>query len=481
MSNSLRLGLGNTIGQDTVIFYGSISTRDAFGRITDLIAVWAKKEHSLNQKLTGDLRVLAQGLLEFASPTDKAGIGHLELAVENQQIFINVRFENFIVVEDDEIEKKLAQYWLNSEESSLIKRILYPQDRVEVRFLKRLNLLEWRIIRSIELESINLETVSFQVFSVSEESLTTEHKNFVEMGDVHYGDWISAVYQNDHEKNKSGEFFDNGESLQGEEEWVRVVSDHDQKVVDDSISVIKAQSVNIELEDIEVIDGQKKSSFISEVEILNEKIKQYRKLLKQKEKQNQKIGIEITTLQKKLSELMRASQGYDGKTIQQFRDKALQMFEMAKGLQLEKQSLEKEIVELKNSIITKVTPEEVEAVTAVAEGKLPDESPGLLIQIEELSKKAERLARALEAEKGKVKGLLDRTLIAEKEAQSSTPLIAELEKKVENTLKMAQQHKKETEHVKQKLVQSEAEKNKIKNDLLKVQAQVQTLMKRQAS
>ena len=102
-------------------------------------------------------------------------------------------------------------------------------------------------------------------------------------------------------------------------------------------------------------------------------------------------------------------------------------------------------------------------------------------QVEELTKKLERNQRALETEKSKVKALSERVIVAEKEAQSSGPLIEDLESKIEFTLKTVQQHKKETEQVKQKLVQSDAEKNRIKNDLVKAQAQIQTLMKRQAS
>ena len=292
------------------------------------------------------------------------------------------------------------------------------------------------------------------------------------MGDVHYEDWISAVYKNDHEKNKSGDLFINGESVQGEEEWVRVVSEHEQKVIDQTVAIFKTQTAGAEVDELKVIEGQNNSEFISEVDLLNEKIKQYQNLLRQKEKQNQKAGMDIATLQKKLVDVSKAAQASDGKQIQQFRDKALQMYEMVKTLQQEKQALEKTVVEFRsNSAVTSVT----------AIGKAPNESPGLLLQIDELVKKSDRLTRALEAEKLKVKGLLERALTAEKEAQSSTPLIDELEKKVETTLKMAQQHKKETDQVKQKLIQSDAEKNKIKNDLLKVQAQVQTLMKRQAS
>ncbi len=478
MSNSLKLGLGNTVADKTVIFHGGITTRDSFGRVTDLVVVWTKKEHNLNQKLSGDLRVLVQGLLEFGFPPNKSSVGHLEMAIEEQNIYVGLRFENFIVEEGDDIEKKLAQYWLNSEESSLIKRILYPQDRVEVRFLKELNLLEWRIIRSLSLESLNLDAVSFQVFSEIEDGLMSDHDQFVEMGDVHYDDWISEVYQNSHEKNKSGELFQDGESVQGEAEWARVVSEHDQKVIDETVKVFKAQAEASDNDEVVFKSEQStsgaavetvKGKMVSEVDLLNEKIKQYEKLLKQKEKQNQKMGMEIVSLQEKVSNVIKVSQNTDVKQVQLFRDKAMQMFEMVKALQVDKQALEKTIFEMKRG------------GGSAGIGAKASSDPGLILQVEELSKKSERLTRALEAEKQKVKGLLDRAMLAEKEVQGSTSATGELERKAENALKLVQVSKKETEVVKQKLMQSEAEKNKIKNDLIKAQAQIQTLMKRQAS
>ena len=102
-------------------------------------------------------------------------------------------------------------------------------------------------------------------------------------------------------------------------------------------------------------------------------------------------------------------------------------------------------------------------------------------QIEDLVKKIDVYQRALAEEKAKAISINERLNVAEKEAQAAGPIIEDLEARVEHTLKVAQQHKKETEQVKQKLVQSDAEKNKIKNELVKAQAQIQTLMKRQAS
>jgi len=467
MSASLQLGLGNTVEKGTVVFHGGITSRDSFGRITDLVVVWMRKEHELSQKLSGDLRVLIQGLLEFGFPKSKSTNGHLELAIEKQQVYVGLRFNNFIIDEGDDIEKKLAKYWLNSDESSLIKKLLYSQDRVEVRYLKRANLLEWRIIRAIGQETINPEMASFQVFSDIEESFKTEHDQYVEMGDIPYEEWVAEVYKNKHEKNKSGEFFQNGESVQNEDEWARVAFERDKKTVDDSVKVFAAQADSGHETDVKFSGSG--TADANEVAMLNEKIKQYEKMLKQKEKQQQKTEMQVVALQEKVNNVIKIAQSGDTKQVQLFRDKAMQMFEMVKILKLEKQQLEKIIFDYKRG----VSPGGV--------AKPVDESPGMAIQMEELSKKAERFSRALEAEKQKVKMLSERAVAAEKEAQGASPLIDDLERKVETALKMTQQHKKETELVKQKLIQSEAEKNKITNDLLKAQAQIQTMMKRQAS
>lgn len=96
-------------------------------------------------------------------------------------------------------------------------------------------------------------------------------------------------------------------------------------------------------------------------------------------------------------------------------------------------------------------------------------------------KKSERLQRAMDAEKVKVKQLSERVIVAEREASSAGPMVQDLERKVEQALKLVQQSKKETDAIKQKLVQAEAEKNKIQNELRSAQAQIQTLMKRQAA
>jgi DNA repair exonuclease SbcCD ATPase subunit len=139
-------------------------------------------------------------------------------------------------------------------------------------------------------------------------------------------------------------------------------------------------------------------------------------------------------------------------------------------------------------MLKKVKEEKAELEKLINDSRRKDNSEGFegpfnqnLKALDESVKKSERLQRAFDAEKVKLKTLSERVMIAEKEAQAAGPIIEDLESKVEHTLKTVQQHKKETEQVKQKLVQSDAEKNRIKNDLIKANAQIQTLMKRQAS
>jgi len=464
MSETSKLGIGNAVSQETVVFHGGITARDSFGRVTDLVVVWIRKEHQLNQNIASDLRVLVQGLLEFGFPQSKSTNGHLELAIENQRAYLGLRFNNFIIDEGDDVEKKLAKYWLNAEGASLIKKLLYPQDCVEVRFLKKANLIEWRIIRAMNPEAVSPDQKSFKVISDVEENFETKHQQFLEMGDIPYEEWVAEVYNNKHEKSKAGDLFKNGESVQNEDEWSRAAFDRDIKVIDDSVMVFAAQK--LKNEDGEIVFEP--SSPEGQMVLLKERVHQHELMLKQKERLHQKSAMEMTALREKLDNVIKAQQAGDTKQIQLFRDKAMQMFEMVKVVKAEKQQLEKTIFELKRN-----------GVSGAA--KTLDETPGMTIQLEDMTKKVDRFSRALEAEKQKVKVLSERVIAAEKEAQGASPVIDDLERKIENSLRMVQQYKKEVETVKQKVIQSESEKNKIKNDLIKAQAQIQTLMKRQAS
>jgi hypothetical protein len=151
-----------------------------------------------------------------------------------------------------------------------------------------------------------------------------------------------------------------------------------------------------------------------------------------------------------------------------FREKALQMYSKLKELSLANEALERKIFLLRN----RRGDEELESQV--------DQSFGLGRAQEDADKRIERLQRALDSEKAKVKGLLDRALAAEKEAQSVAPVVSDLEARLEFVTKTSLQHKKDVEMMKQKLVQAEGEKNKVQNELIAAKAQNETLKKRAA-
>ena len=474
MKNHLRIGLGNTTDKDTVVFHGGITTRDSFGRITDLAIAWCKDIHKINHKSAGEIRVLLQALLEFGFPERNSSTGHLEVAVEAGKMMIALRFQNCIVDTDENSEKELVQYWLNSEETALIKKILHHHDMVEVRFSKELNLIELRIVRQLIEGDMNPHAQTFSVMCDNEKTLPVEHSSYVDMGDLDYEEWISEVYRNP-KTGKSGELYRDGESLQREQEWPRLVVERDQRTVENEIKRFESAKNDLISKQELVVPGladnkSLQKTIITDDERLKEQAKQYELLLIKKEKVNQKQLNDLKVLREKIEAASSNVQAGDAKVAQVFRDKALQMYELVKSLQSDKQKLEKTIFDLKR-----------ELVSNSSEEKGVVESNPVPLVVEELNKKVERLSRALEAEKEKVKKLSDRVTVAEKEAQGATPLIEDLESKIETALKSSQQYKKETEAVKQKLVQADAEKNKIKNELIKVQAEIQTLKKRHAS
>ena len=182
MSSSLRIGLGNTVDKKTPVFHGGIASRDSFGRISDLATVWLKATHQMPAKHAGDLRVLIQALMEFGFPERNPATGHLELAMESDRLYVALRFANFIVDAEDDPEKSLVQYWLKSDESALLKRILHHQDLVEVRFLRSINLIEWRIVRNMNESMIDFDAQTFRVLIDSGHGLSTLHESFVKNG-----------------------------------------------------------------------------------------------------------------------------------------------------------------------------------------------------------------------------------------------------------------------------------------------------------
>jgi len=493
MSNFRRIGLGNTLKRHTVVFHGGIVGRDSFGRITDQVSVWFKAHHQIQPKMTGDIRVLMQAMMEFGFSEKNSSNGHIEVAVENDVAYVALRFQNFIVEPGDVAEKTLAQYWLNSAETALIKRILYPQDVVEIRFSSEINLVELRIVRPFSVDSVSHDQQSFRVIADADKELKADHQEYFEMGDFNQSEWVAEIYKNPKTKPKTGEMYSSGKAVQAEEEWSRVVVDRQIQQIEDDLKRIntgKKELLNTEKVMFKGHQGEVDLTEINEssFEWMNEKNKRFERLIREKEAIIQKQNSASPDREKDLALIAAAQNGGeqkatvvsggaqgDAKNAMAFREKALQMFEMAKKLQTEKQELEKQIADLKKPST------ELSESASVESSDVTVVSSGVNQQADELFKKVDRLSRALEAEKSKVKTLVDRVTVAEKEAQSASPMIEDLEGKVEVALKNAQQYKKETENVKQKLVQSEAEKNKIKNELLKAEAQIQTLMKRHAS
>ncbi len=535
------LGLGNSLDKDTEILHSSVVGTKSFGRIGDLISAWVEKNHAVSIKQSGDLRVLVQSLFQFAYPKEKPELGNIEFSVEDKKIFVAIRFPNETFKENaTDFEKMLSQYWVNSDDCLMLKKILYSQDHVEVRLNQKLNLIEWRICRYLVPAEASPDESQFLALVDESDDITSEHGQYTEFGDLPYEKLLQEVYSSSKDKSGSGEFFQNGTSVQEEDESVRVKSEREFQDIDalvrasvnnsseeelrriratketvngDPLVTISAQPQQVAVEKTKIFTGSKEdekhievvsSQFMDQISdqfraeqvelkdslkdairnckkkeleadkqvtFLAYKMKKLEALLRQKELANVKAQKENKVLNEKLAQHKPAQKDNQAKV---FKDKALQMYTLLKQSKDENAVLEKELEELK----TKERSESV--IKDHGLSKAAETNAGNL-QIEELSKKLERTNRALEAEKIKVKTLSERVTVAEKEAQGAGPMIEDLESKVEHTLKLAQQHKKETEQVKQKVVQSEAEKNKIKNELTKAQAQIQTLMKRQAA
>ena len=196
-------------------------------------------------------------------------------------------------------------------------------------------------------------------------------------------------------------------------------------------------------------------------------------LLKRKELMQARSSNQVKILSDKLTAVQKKTAA-DASMAKAFREKALQMQAMLVKVKEENSALEKKMLEQKGR--EKSEEQAVENSVGVTR-------PGMVgqVQLEEATKKAERLQRALETEKAKVKQLSERVIAAEKESSSSGPLVQDLERKVEHSSKLAQNFKKEAETLKQKLVQSDAEKNKLRNEIRTLQAEMQTQLKRQAS
>jgi hypothetical protein len=462
------------------------------------------------------------------------------MAVFAGQVVVAVRAPCGLEIDAANAEKTFTQFWLNSVETRLIRKAILPEDRIEVRYQEKTELMEWRVVRAlVPVESIEVEE-SFRVFVDPRDEVGQESGSYTDMGDLPYQSWLEDVYRNGKKESGTGSILVEGDETQAEhelakitirqelnqieeQEEIRLKADRSQATGSNDVIRIKGDSSpslgqektlvsggnqpNDETV-LQVVPGQgevdqdpvfegtldevmkrlKKSenqevALIQKLEMLKHEerkktaeLKEFKKkmqhtfsLLEKKEISLYKKENEVKNLKKDLEAGKRSKAEQDGPNP--FREKALQMFEKLKEVREANAALEKTIFQLRNRSPEAAAEPEAMINEAFTSGRASEDG----------DKKFERVNKLYEAEKMKTKTLLDRALAAEKEAQSSTPLINDLEAKIEHTLKTAAQYKKEIDNVKLKLVQSDAEKNKIKNELLKAQAEIKTLMKRQAS
>ena len=487
-----RIGISHSLPEGTEVIHSSILGVNCLGRISDLLAAWCVRALKTSPDFLGDFRLLAQSLMEFSCPKSGDSLGQVELAEHAGLVIIATRFPCRLVLNTELLAQELTQYWLNSEDLKLFKRMLSPQDRVEVRYHEKLNLIEWRVSRPVgEAQEVLDHSDSFQVLSDNSIDIQASNVVFKELGDLPFNEWLTDVYRNQKLGNRAGSVTVEGGESQDDQEWARIVVEREtheiakeaDRIVEseqlgdqnqesttfqrsEEIEKIFAENMDLKAGAKQVALRVRKIELDSEREknLFQQKLTQFESLLHKKEYMNQRHQTELKVLNEKISEL---KNNPDTSRSEHFRVKALEMYEMLKNVKDECKSLERTVHEMKRK--------ERDASDGPSSTGMSQK------YIDELNKKVERNQRALEAEKLKVKTLSERVIVAEKEAQSAGPLIDDLESKMEHTLKSVQQHKKETEQVKQKLVQADAEKNKIKNDLMKAQAQIQTLLKRQAA
>jgi hypothetical protein len=505
-----KLGISHTLPEGTTVLHSTIIGVNCLGRTTDLLSAWCKNEFKPDTVFLSDLRLLTQALLEFSCPKSGEILGQLELAQSQGLVILATRFPCRLTLNPLVLEKELTQYWLNSEELKLLKRMLSPQDRVEVRYHEKLNLIEWRVCRPMGLAQVMDHADSFRVLTDTSADIDANGVNFLDLGDLPFNEWLTAAYKNTQSGNRAGSVTIEGGESQDDQEWARVVVEREKDEIERDLEMIfkseflteeevihefsnqldgsssdtelKRARIDLSIEEIDRILAENKnlkdaarevSVRIRKLELASDREKilfqkkttQLEDLLRKKEYLNQRMQNEVKSLHQKVADQLKNP---DTSRSNHFKEKALEMFEQLKRVKEENKSMERMLIEVKRK--------EREASEVSSTGGGMNQK-----YLDELTKKMERTQRALDGEKLKVKTLSERVIIAEKEAQSAGPLIDDLESKVEHTLKVAQQHKKETEVVKQKLIQADAEKNKIKNELVKLHAQVATLQKRQAS
>jgi hypothetical protein len=505
VNGSPNIGLSHVIPEGASIVHSTVLGRKTFGRISDLLCAWAIEEHRLGGSEAGSLRILASALLE-SLPENQNSPTRIEMAIFNDQVLIAVRMEWGLEVDTGGAEKEFTKHWLNSTQMQVLRRSVDPKDQIEVRYHQKSGLVEWRIVRSLASRELDPTLSSFLVFEDSRENLVESGSAYRDLGDLPFESWLEDAYKFGREKSASGEIRIKGEALQGDLEYTRlkVSSEIDEiekrilksgesneereigegdepsglRLIDDLIKKIqKKEMLEEELESsIEQLRREARDRK-KEISDWKKKYQQMIELLNRKEMALYTQANEMRAMQKshgvgstgstgsRSETLVPASDG-DQATLRLFREKAIQMYEKLRAVSEQNEILKKEILIARERVGGGV---EYEGSTTIRSST------------EDLEKKLDRVQRALEAEKAKTSALLERALSAEKESQGSAHLITDLEAKVEHTLKSSMQYKKEIDSMKQKLVQADAEKNKVKNELLKAQAQIQTLMKRQAA
>jgi hypothetical protein len=192
-----KLGLGNSLDPKSEVLHTSIYGQTTLGRISDLTLAWVVNQ-KLNPSLTiAPLRMLVQALLEFACSFQGSQSGTFEFAIEGRKIYTAVRFPfSFANLKEDGdgagAEKFFSQFWMNDENAIFLRKILFSNDHVEVRFHQQLNLVEWRVCRS--LDPVENEDSSFLVFQADEGSLKTNGEKYTDLGDLPYQEWLADVY-----------------------------------------------------------------------------------------------------------------------------------------------------------------------------------------------------------------------------------------------------------------------------------------------
>jgi hypothetical protein len=534
VSQTYKIGLASIVPTGTVIVHSSMIGRKGFGRVSDLLSAWLVNEFDLNTPLIASFRMLTSALLESLPRKEKAST-LIEMAVFDGQIVIAARAECGLDVDATQVERTFTQFWLHSGETQIFKKVIHPADRIEVRYQEKTRIVEWRVFRKIEESGEFDASGSFSVIEDSRDRIEQEDAQYVDLGDLPHKTWLEDVYRSANKASSSGDLILSDGESQGEDEMIRmkvrselgeiervvqegrVPTRADESSDGPEITVVAGEPVDATSNDKTLVSGQAtpmEESFQKVIEgIKNEqgveddlvralevlKVEsqrnamnaeqfrvrnaQFEELLSRKEKLLLKKDADMATMvQRHQRELLRLSSEQQSNP---FRIKAIEMFERVKTLQEENRSMERVIHQLRRANSEaleqaarsniqderKVSAEETEQEQDVSRSNLT----------EDLEKKIERLQRALESEKSKTKAFLERALAAEKEAQSSGPIISDLEAKVEHVLKTSLQYKKDIDAMKLKLVQSEQEKNKLKNELLNAQSQIKTLQKRQAA